>query len=224
MKRVFLATLLALFFPVISYAQMGGGMMGGGMMGPGQGQGYERQPFQTQGEGAEVFRVECSRCHPQGGNVIYPNLPLRGAPQLTDFNTFLAYVRQPVMPDGSQGPMPAYPPDRISDDQARNLYQYLVTFLGSPAQGGPRAGYGMIGRGNGGQYPRPHQKPSKPLDEQQARREVEKYLKSTRNPNLKVGKVEDKGNQYEVTVQTNDGSLVDKILVEKNTGQMKSAY
>ena len=208
---------------------MGGGMMGGGMMGPGQGRGYEEQPFQTQGQGAEVFRVECSRCHAQGGNVIYPNLPLKGAPQLTDFDTFLAYIRNPAMPDGAHGPMPAYPLDRISDDQARNLYQYLVTVLGSPAQGGPGAGYGMgpgygMRPGYGGQYAPSYQKPSKPLDEQQARQEVEKYLKSTRNPNLKVGKIEDKGNQFEVTVETNEGSLVDKILVEKNTGRMKSAY
>jgi mono/diheme cytochrome c family protein len=71
------------------------------MMGPGQGQGYQRQPLQTQGQGAEIFATSCSRCHAQGGNLVYPNLPLRGAPQLADFNSFLAFIRNPVMPDGS---------------------------------------------------------------------------------------------------------------------------
>jgi hypothetical protein len=243
MKNVVLATLLTLFLPVISYAQMGGGMMGGGMMRPGQSRGYERNPFEGQGQGAEIFRMNCVSCHAQGGNLIYPNFPLRGAPQLADFNTFLAYIRNPAMPDGSRGPMPAFPPQTISDEQARDLYQYLVAVLGSPAQGGPGPGYGMgrgygmgpgmmgrgyggygMGSGYGGQYGRPYQELQKPLDEQQARQEVQNYLKSTRNPNLKVGKIEEKGDHYEVNVETKEGSLVDKILVDKNTGHMRSAY
>jgi hypothetical protein len=164
---------------------------------------------------------------------------LRGAPQLVDFSTFLAYIRHPAMPDGSPGPMPAFPPERISDNQAQDLYEYLVTVLGSPAQGGAGGGYGMghgygmgrgyggygMGPGYGGQYgPQQYQKLPKPLDEQQAKREVENYLKSTRNPNLKVGKIEDKGADYEVNIETKDGSLVDKILVEKGTGRMQPAY
>jgi hypothetical protein len=240
MKKVVLGTLLTLFLPVVSYAQMGGGMMGGRMMGPGQSRGYQRQPFQTQGQGAEIFRVNCMSCHAQGGNLIYPNFPLRGAPQLADFNTFLAYIRNPAMPDGSQGPMPAFPPQRISDGQARDLYQYLITVLGSPAQVGSGPGYGigrgygmgpgMMGRGYGmgpgygSQYGRQYQQLSKPLGEEQARQEVQNYLKSTRNPNLKVGKIEEKGDHYEVNVETKEGSLVDKILVDKNTGHMQSAY
>jgi hypothetical protein len=243
MKRAVLGILLAVCFPFISHAQMGGGMMGGGMMGPGQGRGYQGQAFPGQGQGAEIFAEECSHCHARGGNLIYPNLPLRGAPQLSDFDTFLAYIRNPAMPDGSQGPMPAFPPDRISDDQARDLYQFVVTVLGSPAQEAPGGGYGMgpgygigpgtmgrgyggygMGPGYGGQYAPPYQKPSKPMDEQQARQEVEKYLQSTRNPNLKTGKIEDRGKQYEVSIETKDGSLVNKILVDKNTGRMQSAY
>ena len=217
--------------------------MGGGMMGPGQGRGYEGQPLQTQGQGAEIYRVECTRCHAQGGNLIYPSLPLRTAPQMADFSTFLAFIRNPRMPDGSQGPMPAFPPEKISDGQARDLYQYLIAALGSPAPEGPGSGYrmgpgsgigpGMMGRGyggygmgpgHGGRYGEPYQQLSKPLDEQQARQEVENYLQSTRNPNLKVGKIQQKDNQYEVDVETKEGALVDKILVDKDTGRMKSAY
>ena len=266
MKKVFFGTLLALFFPVIASAQMGGGMMGGGMMGPGQGRGYNEQPSQMQGQGAEIYRMECYRCHGQGGNLVYPSLPLRGAPQLADFNTFLEYIRHPTMPDGSQGPMPAFSAEKISDDQARDLHQYLIAVLRGPAQGGPGSGYGigpgmgygmgpgtmgrgyemgpgmgrgygmgpgMMGRGYGGYgmgpgqgrgYRGHYQQLSKPLNKEQARQEVENYLNSTRNPNLKVGKIEEKGNQYEVDVVTKEGALVDKILIDKSTGRMRSAY
>ena len=49
-------------------------------------------------------------------------------------------------------------------------------------------------------------------------------MKSTRNPNLKIGSVEEKGDHYEVAIETKDGALVDKILVDKDTGRMRSAY
>ena len=105
-----------------------------------------------------------------------------------------------------------------------------------PGMMGPGYGYGMgpgmmgpgYGYGYGPQYGYgPSQQPqqaSKPLSEDQAKQEVENYLASTRNPNLKIGNVEDKGNDYEVNIETKDGSLVNKILVNKDTGWMRSAY
>jgi hypothetical protein len=90
-----------------------------------------------------------------------------------------------------------------------------------PGMMGPGYGYGYGPRyGYGPQQ----QQPAEPLSKDQARQEVENYLSSTRNPNLKAGKVEDKGNDYEVNVETKDGSLVNKILVNKDTGWMRSAY
>ena len=44
------------------------------------------------------------------------------------------------------------------------------------------------------------------------------------NPNLKLGKIEEKDNGFEVDIVTKNNSLVDKILVDKNTGWMRSAY
>ena len=90
-------------------------------------------------------------------------------------------------------------------------------------------GYGMgpgygYGRQYGPQYGRQYQQPQKPLDKNQAKQEVENYLGSMRNPNLKLGKIEEKGNGYQINIVTKDGSLVDKILVDKNTGWMRSAY
>jgi len=90
-----------------------------------------------------------------------------------------------------------------------------------PGMMGPGYGYGYGPQyGYGQQY----QQFSKPLTENQAKQEVENYLSSTRNPNLKMGKIEDKGNDYEVNIETKDGSLANKILVNKDTGWMRSAY
>jgi len=44
------------------------------------------------------------------------------------------------------------------------------------------------------------------------------------DPNLKLGKLTDDGNSFEADIVTKDNSLVDKILVDKNTGAMRSAY
>ncbi|MEJ2091823.1 MAG: c-type cytochrome [Syntrophobacterales bacterium] len=79
--------------------------------------------------GMEIFDVNCSGCHPHGGNIIKPNLTLSGAPELADFHDFLAYIRHPLMPDGSKGIMPAFPEKKISDPEAGQLYKYLVKVL-----------------------------------------------------------------------------------------------
>jgi len=113
--------------------------------------------------------------------------------------------------------------------------------MGPGMMGGMRGGYGMMGPGYGmgpgmmgpgygygygsqHEYGSQQQQSPKPLSEDQARQEVENYLSSTRNPNLKMGNIEDKGNDYEVNIETKDGSLVNKILVNKSTGWMRSAY
>jgi hypothetical protein len=103
-----------------------------------------------------------------------------------------------------------------------------------PGPMGPGYGYGYgmgpgmmgpgYGRQYGPQYGPQYQQPQKPLDKDQVKEEVENYLKSTRNPNLKIGKIEEKGNDYEVDIETKAGSLVDQLLVNKDTGWMRSAY
>jgi mono/diheme cytochrome c family protein len=76
--------------------------------------------------GAEQFAAHCSSCHPQGGNAIKAAFPLRSAPQLSDFPTFVAYVRSPKARDGSETVMPPFPPERLTDDQAREIYDYVI--------------------------------------------------------------------------------------------------
>jgi len=92
-------------------------------------------------------------------------------------------------------------------------------------------GLGMMGRGWGmgpgyGQPPSSPQTPggSKQMEEKDARALLENHLKATRNPNLKLGKIEDKGSVFEAEILTKDGSLVDRIAIDKRTGWMRSVY
>ena len=92
-----------------------------------------------------------------------------------------------------------------------------------PGMMGYGRGYGMMGPGYG--YNQQYQQPQRTITEKDAKGIVENYLNSTRNPNLKLGKIKDEGSAFEVDIVTKgNGSLVDKILVNKNTGWVRSVY
>jgi mono/diheme cytochrome c family protein len=103
---------------------MGPGMMRGGMMNGDQGGGSTLS--RTPAAGSAIFRASCASCHRNGGNVVTPNLPLKGSRKLVDFKTFLDFIRQPTMPDGSKGAMPAFSKTNISDQQAQPLYKFIT--------------------------------------------------------------------------------------------------
>ena len=65
---------------------------------------------------------------------------------------------------------------------------------------------------------------AKELSQSDARSIVRDYLKSTRNPNIKLGKITDSGDAFQAEILTKDGSLVDKLLVDKESGAMRPAY
>ncbi len=88
-------------------------------------------------EGERLFDANCSGCHANGGNLIAPNLPLSGAPQLADPDSFRAFLRAPARPDGKPGAMPAFPPGTLSDRQARALYDYVNKAIATPDRGAP---------------------------------------------------------------------------------------
>lgn len=75
--------------------------------------------------GRHTFEINCSGCHRRGENIIEPNLPLRNAPQLKTFNDFNNFIRDPRMPNGLPGAMPRFTVDKLSDEEARQLYDYL---------------------------------------------------------------------------------------------------
>jgi hypothetical protein len=84
-------------------------------------------------------------------------------------------------------------------------------------------GPGMMGWGYQGYGPQ-YQPLERPLTEKDVRAMVENYIQSTRNPNLKVGKITPKDAYFEAEIRTKDNALVDTILVDKQTGWMRSIY
>jgi hypothetical protein len=92
-----------------------------------------------------------------------------------------------------------------------------------PGMMGPGYGYGMMGPGYQGYGPQ-YQGSQGALKEKDVKAMLENYVQSTRNPNLKVGKITEKDTYFEGEILTKDNALVDKIIVDKNTGWMRSIY
>jgi hypothetical protein len=80
--------------------------------------GQDKQKDKT---GREAFQTNCSPCHPDGGNVVKPGKPMKDSKKLANFKTFLAWIRNPVQT------MPTFPPSQITDEQAREMYDYILT-------------------------------------------------------------------------------------------------
>ncbi len=83
-------------------------------------------------QAASIFDTHCSECHPGGGNISNPKLPLRNAPQLGNFETFVSQIRDPTLSGGANSSMPAIPREILSDDDAWKLYQFIVHVMGCP--------------------------------------------------------------------------------------------
>ncbi|MGA7876217.1 MAG: hypothetical protein WCA08_11180 [Desulfoferrobacter sp.] len=92
---------------------------------------------------------------------------------------------------------------------------------GCCAWGARGAGMHQRGRGMMASYA---PQPGKQITQEQAKRLLEDYLQATGNPNLKLGNISNNDGFYEAEVVTKDGSLVDKIQVNKDTGWFRSAY
>jgi uncharacterized membrane protein len=111
--------------------------------------GTPQAPTKELEAGRQIFTVDCRFCHPQGGNIIRPDLPLFGAPEFSDLKTFTEYIRNPTLPGGKKGAMPRFTSSKISDQQVKALYNYITQILGkevvrptarstlTPAQPGP---------------------------------------------------------------------------------------
>lgn len=84
-------------------------------------------------------------------------------------------------------------------------------------------GRGMMGPGWG--YNQQYRQSQGPITEKDAKEIVGNYLNSTRNPNLKLGKIKDEGSDFEAEILTkSNGALVDRVLVDKDTGWLRSVY
>lgn len=80
-------------------------------------------------------------------------------------------------------------------------------------------GYGM-GRG----YGRQSRSIGKSIDAKEAGAMMKDYLKSSRNPNLKLGRIKDAGRVFEAEIVTKKNELVDRVYIDKETGFIRSAY
>jgi len=157
---------------------------------------------------------------------------------------FLPHVHAQSMGPRATGGDPAYGPYESGGD-----WNYCP-YCGSPY--GPRRGYGMgpggmhrrwdrgpwavgpdygygpdrhhRGMGPGYGYGPPSRVPEEPLGRDDAKARVEEYIGSGRNPNLKVGEIEDKGPVFQVQIVTKEGSLVDELAVHKRMGWVQSIY
>ncbi len=74
--------------------------------------------------------------------------------------------------------------------------------------------YEVLGQYTSGKY----------FDENKAASLVQGYIRSTNNPNIRLGGVTAKDDYYEALIVTMDGSLVDILLVDKHTGMIRSMY
>ena len=96
---------------------------------------------------------------------------------------------------------------------------YGYGYSRGPGMMGGNYGYGM-GRGYGRQY----QSTGKPINAKEGEAMMKDYLKSSKNPNLKLGKIKDIGNGFEAEILTKKNALVDKVIIDKETGYIRSAY
>lgn len=66
---------------------------------------------------------------------------------------------------------------------------------------------------------------TEPMAAETAKEIVEDYLAAGRNPNLKIGKITEKSSDFEVKIVTKKKEdLVNVLLVNKNTGDIRSVY
>ncbi len=129
--------------PGYGVTQMGNGTMSGAQI-------RESPAFSGDTPEAKIFRANCTSCHPNGENIIVPVLPLKNSRVLENFKTFLNFLRHPKMPDGSEGPMPAFTKSEISDQEAKSLYHFIMT---ATENSGIISGYGIKpGMMGGGGY------------------------------------------------------------------------
>jgi mono/diheme cytochrome c family protein len=82
-------------------------------------------------DGANLYAIHCGACHAQGGNIINPALPVKGSAKIKSLAIFTAYNRNPLKADGSKGVMPAFPADKISDQEMKLIYEYSLTLPGT---------------------------------------------------------------------------------------------
>ncbi len=113
------------FVCVVGLGYFGAKMVYGGWSGEGATADAPAGQEAAFASGSEVFAANCQACHPKGGNVVDPSLPLQNSKRLASLEAFQAFIRSPSRPDGSPGSMPAFGEELLSGQQAEDLYLYV---------------------------------------------------------------------------------------------------
>jgi hypothetical protein len=95
----------------------------------------------------------------------------------------------------------------------------MMRYGGYPAGG---MGSNMMGPSEENSLQRNQNRAS--IDKNRAERIFEDYLNSEHNPDLKLGKIKDEGSFFEADLVNRDNSLVSKLIVDKDTGHLRSIY
>lgn len=119
-SKALLAIYFIAFFTTIGLGYYGGRLVFGGRA-PAAPVSFEA--------GKRLFENNCMACHPNLGNAIMPDMPIIGSDKLTDPHSFISVIRDPRLDNGQKGPMPDFQPQKISDGQVRQLYEYLNAVL-----------------------------------------------------------------------------------------------
>jgi hypothetical protein len=200
MKKVMIVFALVLGLGFYGFIPQGNAQMGPGMMGPGY-TGPERS-------GQWNYCPYCGRPLPNGGYGMGPG-----------YGNGYGYGMGPgMMGQGGYGMGPGMMGQGGYGMMGQGGYGMGPGMMG-------QGGYGMMGPGGGQSYGPQYQGNRKALTEKDAKEIVENYLKASRNPNLKLGEIEDKDNAFEASIVTKkEGALVDRIAIDKRTGWMHSVH
>ncbi len=79
--------------------------------------------------GMNAFNANCVACHPKGGNIVDPRLPILNSTYTRNAAAFIEFIRNPKQPNGFPGAMPSFSVTKISDREAGELYNYIVHVL-----------------------------------------------------------------------------------------------
>jgi mono/diheme cytochrome c family protein len=128
LRTVWMTVLYALAFVAV----VGLGYFGGGLV-YGRGEKAQTKLTAEAKAGKAVFETNCAGCHAGGGNVVDTSRPLKGSKKLADRESFVAFIRQPLLPDGSEGSMPPFDADTVSDSEAADLFAYVTAMRDDPS-------------------------------------------------------------------------------------------
>lgn len=70
--------------------------------------------------GQHIYAVNCTACHPGGGNALQPDKPLLHSPLLATPQTFRMWLSHPA------APMPAFPESSLPPEKTQALYDYIT--------------------------------------------------------------------------------------------------